>query len=508
MRPTWVEISRSALRHNYRILHRHAEAAGAGLLCVVKADAYGHGLGICGQVLAEEGARWLGVTSVEEGVRLREALAEISTHHHHRKDVIPTGASAGRAVEEPAAAFAVALASKDIYPEAAAATEAPASAAALASKDIYPEVAAATEAPASAVALASEIGPGFSPDNQSAKMKRALAPATKPCILVMCGAWKGEAEAALEHDLTPVVWEPYQLDLLEQGARRAGIAANCVPVHLEVETGMARQGVALRDLPAMLARLHPRTGTRLKFDGLHTHYASAENHASDQNHQQTSRFCQAALSARHADMWPRYLHGGNSSTLTSNDGTLPRLHELARGLGAHLLVRPGLAMYGYLLPEQLQTGERAAEMAAKLRPVLSWKTRVIGIREISAGDAVGYGATWTAKSQRRIALLPVGYADGFSRRMSGGNVTESDTNSGGSVLLRGRRAPIVGRVSMDLTTIDITDIPSVEVGDEVALLGAQENESITADEMGRLRQTVSYEVLCGVGARVRRVAVE
>ena len=430
MRPTWVEISRGALRHNYRLLRDHARAAGADLLCVVKADAYGHGLDICGRVLAEEGAAWLGVTSVEEGVRLREALAEPSEGH------------------------------------------------------------------------------GFSRAEEAAKEKGALAPEAQPRILVMGGAWKGEAEATLEHNLTPVVWEHYQLDLLEQGARRAELGHVAAAVHVEVETGMARQGVAIRELPDFLTRLKPQSGTRLKFEGLHTHYASAENHATEQNHQQTSRFCQAALAARKADMWPRFLHGGNSSTLTSDDGTLARLHELARGLAAHLLVRPGLAMYGYLLPEQLQTGERAAEMAAQLRPVLAWKTRILGIREISAGDTVGYGATWTAKSPRRIALLPVGYADGYSRRMSRANVTESDTNTGGDVLLRGKRAPIVGRVSMDLTMVDVTDIPGAEIGDEVALLGAQDHEAITADEMGRLRQTVSYEVLCGVGARVKRVAVD
>jgi alanine racemase len=305
------------------------------------------------------------------------------------------------------------------------------------------------------------------------------------------------------------VWEDYQIDLLEQGARRAGVEPGHLAIHIEVETGMARQGVTINGLAKLLARLKPETGTALKFEGLHTHYASAENHTSEQNNQQTARFCRAGLEARKADMWPRYLHGGNSSTLAASDGTLQRLHELARGLGAHLLVRPGLALFGYLLPEQLHDGSQAAAIAAELKPVLAWKTRVIGLRDVPAGGTVGYGGTWIADSARKIALLPVGYADGYSRRLSrsSGNADGAEPE-GGFVLLRGHCAPVVGRVSMDLTMVDITNIPGVEAGDEVALLGQQGEEKITAEEMARVRQTIPYEVLCGVGARVRRVAVE
>jgi len=414
MRPTWVEISQSALRHNFGVLRRRAQAAGAELIGVIKADAYGHGLTICGGLLAATGAPWLGVTSVEEGVHLRQLLAEESGLTDY---------------------------------------------------------------------------------------------AEQPRILVMGGAWKGEAEAVIEYCLTPVVWESYQLEMLEQGARRAGLEHGKLAVHLEVDTGMSRQGVALDGLGAVLQRFQPSSGTTLKFEGLHTHYAAAEDQVGGMNEQQTSRFCKAALAARHADLWPRYLHGGNSSTLVAEDGTLKRLHELARGLGAHLMVRPGVALYGYLLPEMSHAGERAAALAAELRPVLEWKTRVIGLRDGHAGDRVGYGGSWRLESQRRIALLPVGYADGYSRRLSSANVTDSVTE-GGDVLIRAQRAPVIGRVSMDLTMVDVTDIPDVEIGDEVVLIGVQGESRISAEEMARVRGTISYEVLCGVGARVRRVAVD
>jgi alanine racemase len=283
-------------------------------------------------------------------------------------------------------------------------------------------------------------------------------------------------------------------------------------VHIEVDTGMARQGTSIARLSKLLARLKPETGTGLFFEGLHTHYASAENHASDQNQRQTAKFCRAGLEARKADMWPRYLHGGNSSTLAANDGTVQRLHELALGLGAHLLVRPGLGLFGYLLPEKSrvedESTKHAADLANELRPVLEWKTRVISLRDIVPGDSVGYGATWIATEKQKIALLPVGYADGYSRRHSRGNVTDQDKNTGGDVLVRGQRAPVVGRVSMDLTMVDVTNIEGVEIGDEVALLGRQGEEHISAEEMGRVRETFPYEVLCGVGARVKRVGVE
>jgi alanine racemase len=444
MRPTWVEISRSALEHNYNVLRAHAQRAGADLLCVIKADAYGHGITICGPVLAAAGAQWLGVTSVEEGVRLRRAL------------------------------------NGDTGPVANEATE-----------DLHSGV---EHHDAHAASCATQ-------DN------------LLPRVLVMGGAWKGEAEAIIEHGLTPVVWESYQLELLEQGARRMGLGLASLAVHVEVDTGMGRQGVSPNGLPALLQRL--RTGGVLCLEGLHTHLASAEDHVTEKNMQQTTSFCRAALAARKEDLWPEYLAAGNSSTLAgigaaAADGTLARLHEMARGVNAHLMLRPGIGLFGYLLQEKLQHGERTPALAAKLKPVMEWKTRVVALHNLGAGDTVGYGATWVAPGPRRVALLPVGYADGYARAMSWSNVsvTASEEPTGGEVLIRGRRAPVLGRVSMDLTVVDVTEIAGVEVGDEVALLGMQQDERVSAEELAHHRGTIAYEVLCGVGARVRRVSVE
>jgi alanine racemase len=152
-----------------------------------------------------------------------------------------------------------------------------------------------------------------------------------------------------------------------------------------------------------------------------------------------------------------------------------------------LLLRPGIALYGY--------GPHAVERG--LQPVLSWKTRITALRTIAEGEAVSYNATFRAARPTRIALLPVGYADGYNRLLS----------NRGQVLLRGQRAPIAGRVTMDQTMIDVTDIPDAAVGDEVVLVGIQQTQRVTADDLAARTGTIAYEVLCAVGTRVPRLWV-
>ena len=164
------------------------------------------------------------------------------------------------------------------------------------------------------------------------------------------------------------------------------------------------------------------------------------------------------------------------------------------------MLRPGLALYGYA-PRFTRGGESVspvAEVGAGRRPVLEWKTRVTSLRTIQAGEAAGYNSTFRAARPTRLALLPIGYADGLSRLLS---------NRGG-VLVRGRRAPIAGRVSMDQTILDVTDIPEAEIGDEAVVIGRQGDAAITAYEIADLTGTIPYEVLCGIAARVPRTLVD
>jgi alanine racemase len=404
-RPVWAEISRPRLLENYRLLRKLAGAA--GLLAIVKADAYGHGVLACSQALAAENPRgWLGVTSVEEGAAVRAAC----------------------------------------------------------------------------------------PDAR---------------ILVMGGVWEREAETAIQHRLTPAVWEPSQIAWLDSAARAQGLAATSIPVvpipvHLEIDTGMSRQGARPEALPALLERLSDATALRV--EGVMTHLHSPESLDGRANAAQLDRFVTAldAITAR--GFQPEWIHAGNSATALTEGGAAD-LTRLAARFNARAMLRPGLALYG-CAPRFSSAGLSLAgfsgagfsgaeplSTAHLLQPVLSWKTRIVSLRTIQPGETAGYSATFRAARPTRLALLPVGYADGLNRQLS----------NRGSVLARGQRAPIAGRISMDLTTIDVTDIPGVEIGDEVVLIGRQERERITAWDQADLADTIPYEILCNIAARVSRV---
>jgi alanine racemase len=286
--------------------------------------------------------------------------------------------------------------------------------------------------------------------------------------------------------------------LAEAVARRG--AGSPQPVHLEIDTGMARQGVAPgEELHALLRWLSDQPMLRL--DGVMTHFASAEVAGSRQTAEQRERFAQAVKAVAAAGLRPEWIHAGSSSTLDNQganqdtDANLSWLRGLANSVKARSMVRAGIALYGYCLPiETAATGVAApvhAQVRQHLQPVMSWKTRVIGLRDVQAGDVVGYNATFTARRPMRLALLPVGYADGLRRELSG-----SDAQAGGWVMVQGQRAAIIGRVSMNLTVVDVTEIHGVSVGDEVVVLG----DGITADDHAGLAHTISYEIVCGVRA--------
>jgi alanine racemase len=400
-RPIWAEISAGRLRANFQVL-QETTGREVEVLAVIKADAYGHGATECAPVLAAAGARWLGVTSVEEGAAVRAALG-----------ILPQGIA--------------------------------------------------------------------------------------PRVLVMCSVWPGEEAACIDRGLTPVVWEPYHLDLMEFEARRRGMPPHSVAVHVEVDTGMARQGIppgALLD--RLLARFTP--ASPLLLEGVMTHLASTEMACDAQNGIQMRAFARALEQVADAGLRPTIVHAGNTSSTDS--GYVPHdLPGLAQGIGATAMTRTGLALYGYALP--LHGAEPLVR--PQLQPAMTWKTRIISIREVQPGDTIGYNATYVAPKPMRLALLPVGYADGFRRGLS-----SSNDQPGGSVLLHGLRAPVVGRVSMDLTIVDITGVEGAAIGDEVVLLGGQDGEdgrreSIGADEHAAIAGTSVYEILCGISDRVPRV---
>lgn len=294
-------------------------------------------------------------------------------------------------------------------------------------------------------------------------------------LLVLGGAYEGGYGLLVEHDLIPAVFRPEHVAQLGAAAKAAGKTA---VAHLKLDTGMGRIGALPGDFDALLeaARRYPQ----VKLDGLLSHFANADLADAALTREQIKRFNTAAEALRARGFSPTYRHLSNSAGVLS-------LPEVRDGLSLNL-VRPGLMLYGASPTAEVPRG-------VELSPVLRWRTAIIHLKTVPEGTPISYGSTWIARRPSVIATLPLGYADGYSRMYS----------NRASVLVRGKRAPIAGRVCMDMCMVDVTDVPGVQMGDEVVLLGAQGSERITADELARLAQTISYEVLCCVGARVPRV---
>ena len=326
---------------------------------------------------------------------------------------------------------------------------------------------------------------------------RAVCPQAK--ILIMSGLFDGEAAAVIDLGLTPVVWEPWQLDLLEEAAASRKLAPGSFPVHLEIDTGMSRQGVRFLGaadataLSGLLPRFH--TKSPLQLNGVLTHFCAPETMWSLRPNPQVASFAGALQMIVKAGLKPEWVHAGNSSSLVSQADT-QELSTLAAQTGARLMLRPGLALYGYL-DRLTRDGLSWPGEEPGVLPVLSWKTRVTSLRTLRPGETAGYGYTYTAEATTRVALLPVGYADGLNRLLS----------NRGHVLLRGQTAPIAGRVSMDQTILDVSEIPNTTVGDEVVILGSQGELSLDAWDLADFAGTIPWETLCAISGRVPRVLV-
>jgi alanine racemase len=264
----------------------------------------------------------------------------------------------------------------------------------------------------------------------------------------------------------------YTLAYAEALEREAQQTGRRVAVHLKVDTGMGRVGIAPADALPFVARL--RDFPHLVLEGIMSHPSEAERRESPVTAGQIATFL-AVCAAVEAIAGPvRWRHMANSALVLSGDPP-------------GNLVRPGLMLYGAAPAPDLPR-------AAELRPVMSVISAVAFLKRVAAGTPLSYGGTFTTRRESLIATLPIGYADGYRRAFS--NRAE--------VLVRGRRAPAVGTVCMDLCLVDVTDVAGVAVGDEVVLLGAQGGESITADELAAHAGTISYELFCGIGPRVPR----
>lgn len=385
LRPTWAEISLSALSRNFA---RTRELAGERkVMAVIKADAYGHGAFPVARRLAEAGVDWFGLATVEEAVELREA-----------------------GIRQP--------------------------------------------------------------------------------ILLLGGLYMSDPADLIQYRLTPSVSSTARLDTYADCARRHN---HPIEFHLKVDTGMGRLGMPPERLASFVEHyreLEERAalkggGPGLRLKGLMTHLASAEDLVSTQTAEQLARFHAALTELRRLGIDPEWIHVSNGAAL------------LVRSDFPENLIRVGAMLYGYCLPLVLPPGRQQPQVPP-FEPVLTFKSRVVYLKDVPSGTPLGYGAAFHTRRPSRIATLPVGYADGLSRALS----------NRGRALVRGQCARIVGNISMDLTLLDVTDIPGVSVGDEVTLIGKSDHCSITALEIAQQLGTVPYEVLCSIGKRVPRIYVD
>jgi alanine racemase len=370
---SYVLVSRDQIARNFRkvrsLVGPDVEVAG-----VVKADAYGHGALEVSRVLVAEGARWLAVSSVDEGVNLR-----VGGIHQTR-------------------------------------------------------------------------------------------------MLVMGGFLPYENEALVDYDLTPAVHSLEQIRVLDRLAR-----ASHKPIryHLKIDSGMGRLGTR-SSAAEILATLAETPQARL--EGLMTHFASAADYTSAQTGEQLDYFhsvCEALACAGHRPAW---LHTSSTNAI-----------GFGRREGWHNLVRAGHALYGYLSPAR---GDAPPQLL-DVEPALSWKAKLLAVKDIPEGALVGYGGTFRAPRPMRIGILSAGYADGIFHRLS----------NRGKVIAAGKLTPILGTISMDLTTIDLSHTDLLAPGDEVTLLGTEGEARLDAQQIARTAGTISYNILCSISARVRRVYI-
>jgi alanine racemase len=378
--PSWVEVSRIALQHNFRTVLSYVQPE-ATVCPVLKSDAYGHGAVACAVALQQEGAKWFAVNSAEEGAALRKARIT------------------GR-------------------------------------------------------------------------------------ILLLGGFWRGEEEAVVQQVLTPAVWDWNHLELLENAAENLKVSGR-IPIHLKVNTGLNRLGVDLADLPQILESI--QSAPHLQLEGIFSHFGASEVIDAPQCDLELECFEQALAAAAKLNLNPPIRHIANSGGIIAN----PKAR--------FNLVRPGLSIYGYYMPfTSVVTGRADPSLELPVKPALTWKTRVVQVRQVEAGQTVGQSSGYATEFATRVAVLSVGYGEGLNRQLS----------RRGRVIIRDDYASIIGNISMNLTTVDVTGIRGVEVGDEVIIIGETEKRKITAWEHANLASTIPYEILCSISSRLPRKYVE
>jgi alanine racemase len=295
---------------------------------------------------------------------------------------------------------------------------------------------------------------------------------TQP-ILCLGGFWAGQEQSCLQHKLVPVVYRRDMVEALDRAARAAGVVMDA---HLKIDTGMGRLGVRHDEAAEFVDAIRDYRNVRI--DGLMTHFASADDpHQECFTQDQLKRFRETTSTLRERGLNPTYEDLANSAATSA--------YPAAWGN----MVRPGGVLYGLwrdILPP--------LDEPLRLRPVMSLHSRIMLLKWVRRGETLGYGCTFEASRDTLVATLPIGYNDGYARALS----------NRGRVIVRGKYASVVGRISMDLTLVDVTDIGGVRLNDRVTLFGEEDDLTIPAEDIARTVGTLSYEITCGISDRVPR----
>ncbi len=292
----------------------------------------------------------------------------------------------------------------------------------------------------------------------------------KSPIIILSGIPKSQTEYIFRFDLTPLIFDIASAETIGMFAEKAG---RKIKVHLKVDTGMGRLGVLPEQLSSFFEML--KNFRAIEIEGVASHLCESENKDNRYSLKQIDRFHKAVQIVRSCGYSPRYLHIANSGAILNLPSSLFNM------------VRPGLMLYGSYPSKRFKK-----KMA--LKPVMSFVTEIIHLKEVKKGLPLSYGRRFITARDSLIAVIPVGYGDGLPRSLS----------NKGQVIIGGKKASIVGTICMDLTIVDVTDLPHVELGDEVILIGRQESEEITAQDVAQTAGTIPYEILCGINKRVPR----
>lgn len=295
----------------------------------------------------------------------------------------------------------------------------------------------------------------------------------KKRILCLGSYWKGQEKLCLENDITPIVFDIEKAEIYDATAKKLGFVAD---IHVKIDTGMGRVGVRFDEAERFAEKL--KSFSNLNLEGLMTHFASADNLSeNDFTNLQIERFNKCVKMFEDKGFYPKY------KDLANSPGAI--VHENSR----NNLVRLGGILYGLgddVLPNEV--------LKPELKPVLSLYSKIALLKKVPKGETLGYGRTFKAERDSMIATIPIGYQDGYNRIL---------TNKS-KVIINGFFANVVGRISMDWTIVDVTDIPNVKIDDEVILIGKSSELEIKAEDLAVLSDTISYEITCGINRRVWR----